>query len=1750
MSVDADTDEEPDNHSITVEHIAMNYSDSLYAPFGLSELTTVDVGDFIGFYEGEFAQEGSKVIGYGRITSITPAAEMDVITYTDATVEDMKHVFDIYQKQALDGDLLLSNEDIAEIEDQIQRQAIASGFVDEAANYLSALALKTNEVKARSEVGILSASVGPSKVSVKNLTVVASLGTTLKNIAGRTSGVSATLQVGADIVVTINEDSYLVIHMTGTFLEEMSLDLGVDGSIRDHTDYFEILGKKIPYWYHIDDYVVTANLDAYSYTSINITAEIATVEKGNLPKALGNWAGEKDAGHLGQVYDIAKEIKALIEGVQDTGVDAAKLKKQYQKMLENETDWVPLIKRELVSRSKTVAAGLVEVEFTAEFVVSANANLTMGIDFSYKTAKRYSLTLGLISFTSNNSNFSLPGDGDYQFTFYVMGTLGLRAGVNMSVKAGVGKVEWDSIGLSAEPGAYVNLWGYFYYQTKNVNKVQSTMSSGALYLELGIYLEIAVGADVLDGEFSVSAPVYENTWPLYTVGSENMIDDFAYPQDDKLGLTLAGSATSIAVPESLLMMSTFNLKKGDTGTQAYNTSKFDIKVDQANFRYNASTQKIEVVNKSIPVSTGNLVITWKSAPLSFTSAPLKRTIPLTWLARAGDYTLQLDPQNGGVTKVVAAAYNAAINVTTPVYPGYTFDGWYKAASGGTKTTIPSQMPAEDLYLYAHWIANNNTPYTVQHYLIDPNTRTSTSPAYTEIRTGTTGTEIRITSDRFKNQGYADGTVSGVSIKGDGSKVVKMDYYPTNRTMTFDLGYAGAPRSTVTEQFGKNIAAHIPVPTRPGYTFAGWTPDVPSAMPTSDTTYTAKWTARADTTYKVIYLQQNIASNTYTVAGTESYRGPTDTEANLISVTPRIYAGFKLDASVPGTVLAAKIASDGTTVLKLYYKRNTYAMTIDYNGSDTATKVVDVPFGATTGLYLGAPDWQGHAFAGWSPAPPSTMPAQNVKFTAQWTLNGYTVSFNSDGGSEEAANQSVGYGYQANKPVEPTKNGYVFGGWYSDSALTIAYDFTTPVTADITLYAKWMNSYTVSFSSDGGTAVADQTVNEGAKATAPGAPTKEGFVFGGWYGDSNLTTAYDFTTAVVTADITLYAKWTIDIKNSYTVSFVSNGGTAVADQTVDEGAVAAAPNAPTRVGYTFNGWYSDSNLTSTYGFTVAVTGNITLYAKWTINSYTVSFNSNGGSAVSSQPVNYSGMSAAPDAPTRQGFVFSGWYSDLAGTNAYVFTTPVTANMTLYAKWTASYTVSFDSNGGSTVNSLPVNYNGTATTPAAPTKEGYTFGGWYSDNGLNEAYNFMTPVTANVTLYAKWMSSSYTVSFNSNGGSAVDSQTVNPDGTAAAPAAPTWDGYSFEGWYTDLAGTNAYDFASPVTADITLYAQWTMSAWRSVGDAMNKASEMFGNSWLNLVFGSDGTPYAAYSFASNLFVMKYEGGEWKTIGDVTDFGYGTTMTLAIDGHDNLYVDYLSSDSDYFRVVKKYNGATWEAVGTTGSANGLNSSIAFDSNDTPYISYSANSFSDRAMVVKYNGTNWVSVSGGQAFYESGDYPVMAVDRNNTPYVLYEYFDGGSAYITVVKYMNGAWETVGNSRFPARGDGNASFALDPNGVPYVVYNSGSILSVMKYTGNAWETVGNAGFSAGSMAMSTTIAFDSNGTPHVAYQDAARGNKVTVMKYGGSSWSPVSNAGFSAGEAKWIQLAIDSKDNIYVIYTDSVNEGKVTVKKYNPASQ
>jgi len=199
--------------------------------------------------------------------------------------------------------------------------------------------------------------------------------------------------------------------------------------------------------------------------------------------------------------------------------------------------------------------------------------------------------------------------------------------------------------------------------------------------------------------------------------------------------------------------------------------------------------------------------------------------------------------------------------------------------------------------------------------------------------------------------------------------------------------------------------------------------------------------------------------------------------------------------------------------------------------------------------------------------------------------------------------------------------------------------------------------------------------------------------------------------------------------------------------VNNGQSVSAPTpSPTRAGYNFEGWYSDSGLTSKVTFPYAIIGNITLYANWTpieVVTYTVSFVSNGGNSVPSVQINSGGSISAPNPPpTLTDYDFEGWYSNPELASKVTFPYTVIDNTTLYANWTrivfgVTYTVSFVSNNGSSVPPVQVDRGESINVPTPPTRVGYDFEGWYSDLGLTDRFNFASPITQNTTLYANWM-----------------------------------------------------------------------------------------------------------------------------------------------------------------------------------------------------------------------------------------------------------------------------------------------------------------------------------------------------------------------------------------------------------------------------
>ena len=445
----------------------------------------------------------------------------------------------------------------------------------------------------------------------------------------------------------------------------------------------------------------------------------------------------------------------------------------------------------------------------------------------------------------------------------------------------------------------------------------------------------------------------------------------------------------------------------------------------------------------------------------------------------------------------------------------------------------------------------------------------------------------------------------------------------------------------------------------------------------------------------------------------------------------------------------------------------------------------------------------------------TVNRQSYSFSKQITVTLSTISFSGNGATSGFMESIQGaIGQSATIPnVGFSRTGYTFTGWNtSPDGTGTAYRPNATIqfaAQNITLYAQWkVRSYSVNFDSNGGSAVASQSVKYGSKASRPTDPTRAGHTFQGWYTAKSGGTKVSPSTTMGAANTTLYAHWSV---NAYTLAFDGNGGKASeSSRKVQYGNQYGTLPTATRTGYAFQGWYTArSGGSQVSSSTTMEAANTTVYAHWTVNTYTVSFDSNGGSAVASQSVRYGSKATQPANPTRAGHTFQGWYTARSGGSKYDFGTAVTGDVTLYAHWSVnSYTLTFDGNGGKPSEaSRTVAYGGQYGSLPTATRTGYAFQGWYTArDGGTKVSPSTTMGAADTTLYARWSVNSYTVSFDSDGGSNVPAQKVRYGSKASRPADPTRAGHTFQGWYTSRDGGSKYDFGTAVTGDVTLHAHW--------------------------------------------------------------------------------------------------------------------------------------------------------------------------------------------------------------------------------------------------------------------------------------------------------------------------------------------------------
>lgn len=1464
LPVNVADDEDSSDTTVTIDTEKLNYSGSMYQEMGLDGNTTVDVGDYLAFYSGSL--ETAATLTYGQITAIAVSGDDTILTYKDISENEVLDSMTVYSTEEMEFEL---DENTARsIEEEIEKDAIDSGFAMETAEYLATVALATEELQTlTTDMGLQNLTLtredgsaatrsdlqlmAGNSVSVEGMQVKANISRRLSHLGNGYSrnGANAQLEISFNVKIGSGKNQ-LTLKVAAAFEQEILLNLNIKGKA--------VWGKKWIFRY-IKDYRITTNLDAGSYTGVGITTTI--MAEGNVPEY--NWSdvNNKLSDQIHNLMDT--KDKFFNQDINSTGGGLAE---KYANMLENNPDWIDLVNVNIFSNEARILAGIIVVGVQGDFVVSAKVNIMLGMSFQYSVAKRYTFTLNVFSKTSSSNCVDLT-KSNYQFDLYVMGTLGLRAGIRLTVYAGLFSKKVAAIGITAEAGAYVQMWGYFYYSTSwQAGGNKSSSASGAMLLEVGAYLEIRFLATAFGGTFKYAPVLYDKYWPLWNMGSVENVYGFNYEttagETDDKDIDMAAS-TSVALPIDRMNMSYMNLRSGDTADKYYTYSDFDI-TTTGNFKYENGIISVLPQDGSNE-EKGTIKLAWKGAPLSFMSKPLSCEMDITWSDPSRVNSVNYDLNGGTVYKngkpqPDGIAGKVVVTGATTTEPDvelkkeyYAFSGWYRDADGTKAWNFDTDKVRENIVLYAKWIP---VEYEII-YELDGGTNSDRNPAVYTVES--------------------------------------------------------------------TVALEDPVKT--GYRFRGWytaaddtgskVTEIPAGSGGARTLY-ARWDA-LEQTYEIHHMLEIPDGSGYEREETVTAAALTGTTVSIGKEQSKAYTGFTFDESRIEDSTGV-IPGEGTLVLKLYYSRNKYVVTID-SGTGADPEEQSVPYqGFVTEPEK--PIREGYTFNGWYVAAENPgqwdfdadMITEDTRLIAGWTANTYNVTFDRQGGIGGDDNVLATYDSVMTAINVPACTGYQFLGYYdaasggkqyynADGKGTANWDKAGngQESATFTLYAHWKaNSYQAAFDANGGEgSMENQKFTYDKNGTlSRNAFVRAGYTFAGWAKAENADTADYADEANVrnlTADadgiVTLYAVWK---PVTYMVSFEKNGadGGTMEEQmfTYDEER-SLQPNGYTKTGYHFVGWasvitdkpevaYTDGasvrNLTSTAG------EKVTLYAVWEANTYTINFNANDGAGATMPPQKFTYDAVAEalsmNTYTRAHYTFMGWAKEKTAEKAEYkdkqavrnLMTTENGELTLYAVWSPeSFQVKLDPNGGTMTGEtvITMQYGQKVGELPTPTRVGYTFKHWntgINGDGIDVDQNLTADLVANAgsdTLYAIWEANHYTARCDLNKGSGSSEPVAPGESVLDVEYGSTYkmlpetsrEGYTFDGWYTEATGGTKVENDTKVTRaeNHTIYAHWTAISY-------------------TVTYNANGGSFADDSSGSKSFTVSYDG-NYSLPADPVKSGY---------------------------------------------------------------------------------------------------------------------------------------------------------------------------------------------------------------------------------------------------------------------------------------
>lgn len=435
-----------------------------------------------------------------------------------------------------------------------------------------------------------------------------------------------------------------------------------------------------------------------------------------------------------------------------------------------------------------------------------------------------------------------------------------------------------------------------------------------------------------------------------------------------------------------------------------------------------------------------------------------------------------------------------------------------------------------------------------------------------------------------------------------------------------------------------------------------------------------------------------------------------------------------DVSIP-------TGSRGNRIYTANWQINQYTIQFETDGGSEIASITK-NYGAT--LTEPTTTKEGYDFAGWNISFPSTMPATDLVLTAQWTPKKYTLTFDTDGGSAFLATTLKDYGADLSyisALSAPTKLGYDFVKW--DKVIP-----TTMPATDLTITALWTPTvYNINLNYDGGALPTGKsnptTFTIETETFTLEKPEKKGYTFAGWHTGKTVDPDGTITKGYYAQDLDYTATWDV---NQYTITFNTDGGSAVAAITQDYNSAITAPANPTKEHYKFIGW--DKAIPATMP-----AENISLTAQWEAIEYKITLDYAGGELPTgkSNPTTYTieTPTFTLEKPIRTGYTFAGWNTGKTVDPDGTIVTGTFDDIALTATWQINqYTITFDTDGADPIEAITLYYNTAITAPANPAKKGFTFLGW------QPALPATMPAN-NLTVTAQWRDNRETIAVDFNG-----------------------------------------------------------------------------------------------------------------------------------------------------------------------------------------------------------------------------------------------------------------------------------------------------------------------------------------------------------------------------------------------------------------